>query len=61
MAEYGLALEAAPNDFDAHFGLAELLLVQGRTAQAIPHLQAAATSPDRALSEAAKARLSAFR
>ena len=61
MAEYGLALEVDPNDFDAHFGLAELLLVQGRTAQAIPHLQAAATSPDPALSEAAKARLSKFR
>ena len=29
------ALEADPNDFDAHFGLAGLRLVQGRTAQAI--------------------------
>ena len=43
-----------PDDFDAHFGLAELLLRQGRTAQAIPHLRAAATSPDPALSEAAE-------
>ena len=56
-----LAVGADPADFDAHFGLAELLVAQGRTAQALPHLQAAAGSPDPGLSAAARARLSALR
>ena len=46
VGEYGLALRADANDFDAHLGLAELLILQGRTAEAIPHLRAAATSRD---------------
>ncbi len=45
--------EADPRDFDAHFGMAELLMRQGRRAQAIPHLEAAANSPDSALRDAA--------
>jgi tetratricopeptide (TPR) repeat protein len=59
--EYRLALQIDPGDFDAHFGLAELLLRQGRNAAAIPHLQAAATSPEPALRAAAQAHLSALR
>jgi hypothetical protein len=38
-----------------------VLLAQGRTAQAIPHLRAAASSPDAALRQAALARLSGLR
>ena len=60
VGEYGLALQADANDFDAHLGLAELLILQGRTAQAIPHLRAAATSPDPGQREAALAHLSAL-
>ena len=41
----GWRCEADPNDFDAHLGLAELLLVQGRTAQAIPHLRGGRDEP----------------
>jgi predicted CXXCH cytochrome family protein len=59
--EYRLALQANPDDFDAHFGLAELLTRQGQPAAALPHLRAAARSPDQALSRAARERLSLHR
>lgn len=61
IGEYRLAVQADAADHDAHLGLAELLLRRGRTAEAWPHLQAAATSPDPAIREAAQAHLSARR
>ena len=61
LREYRLALEADPRDFDAHFSLAELLIRQGRNVEAIPHLRAAENSPDTALKQAARARLSALK
>lgn len=60
IGEYQLALAADPRDFDAHLSLAEAHLARGRTAQAIQHLRAAASSPDPAVSGAARARLSAL-
>ena len=61
VAEYQRAVEADPSDFEAHFGLAELLIGAGRRAEAIPHLRTAAGSSDPALREAARTRLSALR
>ena len=60
-AAYQRAVEADPGDFDAHFGLADLLIRTGRPALARAHLRVAATSPDPAVSEAARTRLSALR
>jgi tetratricopeptide (TPR) repeat protein len=61
LGEYRAALQADRVDFDAHLGMAELLLRRGRRAEAIPHLQAASTSLDPVVREAAAMHLSGLR
>jgi len=59
--EYGLAIQANPDEYDAHFGLGEILVRQRRTREAVAHFEAAARSADPAQRDAARARLAALR